>query len=98
MKLQMRSLLHVDLAYDVEMRRNNPVIQPTKEKHAILIIIFSVMVCDICSALFGIAKKSDFKRMHDAEYNEISKIKRSWQWAFIKVTTLYLHSVCWSTI
>ena len=97
MKLQMRFFSHVELAHDVEMRRYNPVnilfIHLTKEKHAILIIIFSVMVCNICSAFFGIAKKSDFKRMHDAAYTEISKIERSWYWAFIKLTTFYLHSV-----
>ena len=79
----MRSFSHVELAYDVEMRRNDLLTSfsstSQKKKHAILIIIFSVIVCDICSAFFGIAKKSDFKHMHDAGYTEISKIKRSWQ-------------------
>ena len=69
------------MSNDVEMRRNNPVnilfIHLTKEQHAILKIIFSVMVYDICSAFFGIAKKSNLKHMHDVGYTEISKIKIS---------------------
>ena len=62
----MRSLSHVGLAYDVDMRRNIPVnilfTRLTKEKHSILVIIYCLAGCNMCSALFGVGK-SVFKRM-----------------------------------
>ena len=66
-KLQMRSFSHVELAYDVDMRRNIPVnillISLAKEQHTILIIKYCLAGCDTGSAFFGIGKKSVFKRM-----------------------------------
>ena len=52
----MRSFSHVELAYDVAMRRNIPVnivfISLTKEHHRALIIKYSLAGCDIGSAFF----------------------------------------------
>ena len=60
----MRSFSHVELAYDVAMRRNAPVNTGlTKEQHTILIIKYCLAGCDIGSAFFGIGKESIFKRM-----------------------------------
>ena len=63
----MRSFSHVELAYDVAMRRNIPVnilfTRLTKEQHTILIIKYCLAGCDIGSAFIGIGKKSVFKRM-----------------------------------
>ena len=62
----MRSFSHVGLAYDVDIRRNIPVYtlftSLTEEKHAIMVIIYCLAGCNICSALFGVGK-SVFKRM-----------------------------------
>ena len=66
-KLQMRSFSHVELAYDVAMRRDIPVNilfnSLTKVRHAIQIIKYCLAGCNIGSAFFGIGKKSVFKRM-----------------------------------
>ena len=60
----MRSFSHVELAYDVAMRRNVPVnTSLTKEQHTTLIIKYCLAGCDIGSAFFGIGKKFVFKRM-----------------------------------
>ena len=63
----MRSFSHVELAYDVAMRRNIPAsilfTSLTKEQQPILIIKYCLAGCDIGSAFFGIGKKSVFKRM-----------------------------------
>ena len=63
----MRSFSHVQLAYDVAMRRNIPVnilfTSLTKEQQTILTIKYCRAGCDIGSALFGIGKMSVFKRM-----------------------------------
>ena len=52
----MRSFSHVELAYDVAMRRNIPVnivfTSLTKEHHTVLIIKYSLAGCDIGSAFF----------------------------------------------
>ena len=49
----MRSFLHVELAYDVTMRRHIPVnilfTSLTKEQHAIMIIKYCLAGCDIGS-------------------------------------------------
>ena len=59
----MRSFSHVELAYDVAVRRNVPVnTGHTKEQHTILIIKYCLAGCDIGSAFFGIGK-SLFKRI-----------------------------------
>ena len=91
----MRSFSHVDLAYDVAMRRNIPVnilfTSLTKEHHTVLIIKYCLAGCGIGSA---------FKRFqtHDTWCAEISGTERSWPWAFIKLSKVYLHSVCRSNI
>ena len=63
----MRSLLRVELAYDVVMIRYIPVdilfISLTKEQSTILIIKYCLAGWDIGSAFFGVGKKSVFKRM-----------------------------------
>ena len=63
----MRSLSHVELAYYVYMGRNITVnilfTSLTEEKHAILIILYCLAVCEIGSAFYGIGKRSVFKRM-----------------------------------
>ena len=55
-KLHMRSFSHVELAYNVAMRRNIPVnivfTSLTKEHHRALIIKYSLAGCDIGSAFF----------------------------------------------
>ena len=57
----MRSFSHVVLAYDVNMRRNIPVYtlitRLTEEKHAIMVIIYCLAGCNICSALFGLVSQ-----------------------------------------
>ena len=62
----MRSFSHFGLAYDVDIRSNIPVntlfTLLTEEKHAIMVIIYCLAGCNICSALFGVGK-SVFKRM-----------------------------------
>ena len=97
----MRSFLHVELAYDVAMRRYIPVnilfTSLTKEQHTILIIKYCLAGWDIGSAFFGVGKKSVFKRMIQGALNFLGT-EISWPWAFIKLSKVYLHSVCWSNI
>ena len=60
----MRSFPHVELAFDVAMRRYVPVnISRPKEQHTLLIIKYCLAGCDTGSAFFGIGKKSVFKSM-----------------------------------
>ena len=63
----MRPFSHVELAYDVAMRRNIAVnflfTSLTKEQHTILITKNCQAGCDKGSAFFGIGKMSVFKRM-----------------------------------
>ena len=63
----MKSFSHVELVYDVSMRRNIHVnilfTSLTKEQHTILIIKYCLAGFDIGSAFFGIGEKSFFKRM-----------------------------------
>ena len=63
----MRSFSHVELAYDVAMRRNIPInilfTSLTQEQHTILIIKYCLAGCDIGSFFFVIGKKSVFKCM-----------------------------------
>ena len=52
----MKSFSHVELAYDVAMRRNIPVnilfTSLTKEQHTVLIIKYCLAGCDIGIAFF----------------------------------------------
>ena len=61
----MRSLSHVELAYDFAMRRNIPVniLFTSLTKETLLIIKYCLAGCDIGSAFFGIGKMSVFKRV-----------------------------------
>ena len=63
----MRYFLHVELAYDVAMRRyirvNILFTSHTKGQHTRLIIKYCLAGWDMGSAFFGVGKKSVFKRM-----------------------------------
>ena len=63
----MRSFSHVELSYDVAMRRyihvNILFTSLTKEQHTKLILKYCLVGCNIGSAFFGIGKMSVFKRM-----------------------------------
>ena len=93
----MRSFSHVELAYDVAMRHNIPVnillTSPTKEQHIVLIIKYCLAGCDIGSAFFWDWLEVCFQK-HDTRCTKISGTERSWPWAFIKLSKVYVHSVC----
>ena len=97
----MRSFSHVELAYDVTMRRNISVnilfTSLTKEQHTILIIKYCLAGCDIGSALFGIGKKSVFKRMIQGAL-QFQGLKDLGHGLLSNCPKVYLHSVCWSNI
>ena len=100
-KLNMISFSHVKLAYDVAMRRNISVnilfTSLTKEQHAVLIIKYCLAGCDIGRTFFWDWQEVCFQT-HGTRCTEISGTERSWPWAFIKLSKVYLHSVCWSNI
>ena len=95
-KLQMRSFLHVELAYDVAMRRyiiHQSYIRTThKTDHKILSGWMGYRQC----FLWGWWEIRF--QMHDSRCTEILGTEISWPWAFIKLSKVYLHSVCWSNI
>ena len=100
-KLHMRSFSHVELAYDVAVRRNIPVniLFPsfTKEQYTVLVIKYCLGGCDKGSAFFWDWQEVRFQT-HGTRCTEILGTERSWPWAFIKLSKVYLHSVCWSNI
>ena len=96
----MRSFSHVELAYDVAMRRNIPVnilfTSLTKDQHTLLIIKYCLSGCDIGSAFFGVGKMSVFKRMIQGalKFQGLKNLGHG----LLSNCQKYLHSVCCSNI
>ena len=95
-KLQMRSFLHVELAYDVAMRRyiihQSYIRTKHKTDHKILSGWMGYRQC----FLWGWWEIRF--QTHDSRCTEILGTEISWPWAFIKLSKVYLHSVCWSNM